>query len=306
MTLSKYCTIYPSRRSARNVILFSTKNAAIAEIPKAMAENIADANLSREDRKTLKEMGFLIDDPLKERKEILAFTDDLNGLNRSLNVKLVMNLDCNLACRYCFEGTRKGKFYMTRQTADDFISFVRKKVLSEEDFKDILITFYGGEPLLSRELIVYLSQRLKSFAEEQGIGFKTYFVTNGTLLTKETVKVLKPLGLKEAQVTIDGPEPVHNAFRPYRRGSGSFDAIMKNVKDVRGMINICLTGNYLRENFREFPKLLTWLLRTGLGPGRIKSVHFSPVNAESADFGPPDFNDGCTSLNDPWLFEAFL
>ena len=306
MTLSKYCKIYPSEKSVRNVILYSTKDAAIAEMPKAMAENITDKRLSKEDRKTLKKMGFLINDLLKERKEVLRFIDELNELNRSLNIKLVMNLDCNLACRYCFEGMRKGQFYMTKQTADDFIRFVKNTVRRKGVFKELLITFYGGEPLLSRELIVYISQKLKLFAEEQGIRLKTYFVTNGTLLTKETVKLLKPLGLKEAQVTIDGPRPIHDTFRPYKTGRGSFDTIIKNVKDVRGMINICLGGNYSRNNFRLFPKHLAHLVRNGLGPGRIKSVQFSPIAQERPDFGPADFNDGCTSINEPWLIEAFI
>lgn len=167
MTLSKYCKIYPSGKTSRNVILYSTKNAAIGEMPRAMAANISDGTRSKEDRETLRKMGFLINDFLKERKQILGFIDDLNEINKTLNIKLVMNLDCNLACRYCFEGTRKGKFYMTKQTADDFISFVKKTVHKKMGFKELLITFYGGEPLLSRELIVYISQKLKLFQKNR-------------------------------------------------------------------------------------------------------------------------------------------
>lgn len=306
MILSRYCKIYPSGKTARNRLLYSTKNAAIAEIPGTVADNISSHRLSNNDRTILQKMGFLIKDPFKEKEETLKFVDDLNGLNKTLNIKLVMNLACNLACKYCFEGTRKGNYYMTKQTADDFIGFIKKTVRSKRDFKDILITFYGGEPLLSRELIIYISQRIKTFSEKQDIRFRTYFVTNGTLLTKETVKMLKPLGLKEAQITIDGPSHIHNRFRPYRTGAGSFEAIMRNVKDVRGMIKICLSGNYSSKHYRDFPKLLSYLLRNGLGPGKIKSVQFSPISAESEDFGPPDFNDGCVSDNEPWLFEASL
>ena len=259
-----------------------------------------------QDVKALKSMGFLVRDPLKERAQILGFVDELNVLNRALNIKLVMNLDCNLACRYCFEGQRKGHHYMTRQTADAFIGFVKKWTCKEEGFREILLTFYGGEPLLSRQLIVYISGILKPFAKERGIAFKTYLVTNGTLLTRETVNLLSPLGLREAQVTIDGPAHVHNNFRPYKTGSGSFRTIMDNVKAVRARLRLCLCGNYSRDNFRDFPKLLDHLLRGGLGPGRIKSVQFYPIAAESRDFGPPDFNDGCSSINEPWLPEASL
>ncbi len=306
MLLSRYCKIYLSGKTSQNTLLYSTKNAAIAEMPGTVAEDFSSDRLSNSDKTILKKMGFLINDPLKEKEELLKFVDDLNGLNKTLNIKLVMNLDCNLACKYCFEGTRKGRFYMTKQTADDFIGFVKKAVRSNRDFSELLITFYGGEPLLSRELIIYISQKLKPFSERRGILFKTYFVSNGTLLTKETVRMLKPLGLKEAQVTIDGPRQIHNSFRPYRTGSGSFDAIIRNVKDVRGMIKICLVGNYSGTHYMEFPKLLSYLLRNGLGPGKIKSVQFSPIAQERPDFGPPDFHDGCTTINEAWLTEAFL
>ena len=306
MDLSRYCKIYPSPKNTRNVIVFSTRNASIVEIPKKMVEDLPDADMSKEDRRTLKNLEFLVKDSEKEKKELLAYIDDLNDLNKSLNIKLVMNLDCNLSCRYCFEGSRKGKHYMTRETADEFVEFVKRKVRASDDFKEILVTFYGGEPLLSRELIAYISAKLKPFAEERGIRYKSYLVTNGTLLNKGTVKTLKPLGLKEAYVTIDGPKENHDHFRPFRSGNGSFNLIVKNIKEVCGMIDVRLGGNFTQKNFRTYPKLLGYLLRNGLRPPKINSVQFFPVVDESADFGPSDFNEGCASVNEPWLFDASL
>ena len=58
---------------------------------------------------------------------MLGFLDEVNALNTTLSIRLVMNLDCNLACRYCFEGTRKGKFYMSKETADRAIEFVKER-----------------------------------------------------------------------------------------------------------------------------------------------------------------------------------
>jgi len=306
MQLTKYHKIYPSNKNIHSIILYSTKNAAVVEMPKSLAEKLPDPELSGEDRKTLRKLGFLINSPDKEKKELLGYIDELNELNRTLNIKLVMNLDCNLACKYCFEGTRKGRFYMTNRTADDFIRFVMNKVRDRDDFEEILITYYGGEPLLSTDLITYISRKLKFFARDIGIRFRFYFVTNGTMLSKEIVKTLKPLGLKEAYITIDGPRKVHDRFRPFRTGRGSFDIILKNVKDVSGLIKVKLGGNFSRENYMIFPKLLGYLHRNGLKPPKINSVQFFPVAAESAGFGPPDFHEGCASVNEPWLFEASL
>jgi uncharacterized protein len=354
MQLSKYCKIFPSREDPASVLLFSPKNAAIVELPACMSADISSAGLSGKDRKTLKEFGFLVD-PTEEKKEMLGFIDELNDLNKSLNLKLVMNLDCNLPCRYCFEGKRKGKHYMTRETADEFVGFVQRAInhshpcpfpsrarvkkttsvssLSKRgqkgrfptlkkgveggffgdwgffddkgSFEEIHIIFYGGEPLLSKDLIIYIGEKIKSVAEDKGISFSFSFITNGTLLTKETVRRLKPLGLKDAYITIDGPEENHNKFRPYKAGGGSFDAILKNIRDVCDSTVIQFGGNFTRDNYKRSPELLDYLSRNDLPPSKASVLGFFPALIESADFGP-EFHDGCASMNEPWLFEANL
>lgn len=303
MHLSKYCKIYPSSEEPDNVIIFSMKNAAIVELPKSLTNDLPNAELTRKDRNTLKKLGFFVDDLQEERAELLGFMGELNDLNNSLNIKLAMNLDCNLACRYCFEGKRKGTHYMTRETAESFVDFVEKRLEGKEE---IYITFYGGEPLLSRELIIYITKKVKSLADNKGIPFLFSFITNGTLLTKETVQCLKPLGMKEAYITIDGPKENHDSFRPYKTGKGSFETIIRNVKDVCESVDIQIGGNFTKDSFDRFPEFLDFLLHNGLTPSKVSVLGFFPVLSESAEVGLPDFHEGCASLNEPWLFEANL
>lgn len=269
-----------------------------------MAERLPDSILLAEDRKILKEAGFLVTSREKEKSDLLGYVDKLNGLNTSLSIKLVMNLDCNLACRYCFEGKRKGSHYMTRETADNFIRFVKKTVRRLEGIREILITYYGGEPLLSREPIISISERLRSFAKSNGLRLKLYLMTNGTLLSKELVKRLKPLGLKEACITLDGPPGIHNSFRPFKAGGGSFDAILNNIRQTHKQLAITLNGNYVKDNFRRFPKLLDYLTGEGIDISRLQSVQFSPVVAENEEFGPAGFHEGCASINEAWFPKA--
>lgn len=308
MRLSKYLKIYPDPKDGQGLILFSTKNAAIIEIPKSNFDNIA---LHKKDRNILKQYGFLVDDPEEERKELLGFIDDLNELNRTLNIKVVMSLDCNLACRYCFEGTRKGKYYMARETADDLIEFVRNKIEGaksrrEGGIDEIRLVFYGGEPLLSRDLIIHIAKKVKSLAKSRRVPFSFYLQTNGTLLTRRTAEELKPLGLKEAYITIDGPKEDHDKSRPYKSGRGSFERIIRNVKVICRIIKVQLGGNFTKDNFRSFPGLLDFLLDNDLTPRRISNVGFFSIVAESSEFANPEFHEGCDSVNEPWLFEAMV
>jgi uncharacterized protein len=99
---------------------------------------------------------------------------------------------------------------------------------------------------------------------------------------------------------------VHDAFRPFRSGAGSFETIVRNIEDVCGLISVQIGGNYTQDNYREFPRLLDYLLDNGLTPDKIPFIKFDPVVNESSEFAPPDFHDGCMSINEPWLVEASI
>jgi len=325
MVLSQYSKIYQCPEEPASFLLFSTKEASAVRIPKAVIQDIARGNLTEEEKRTLDRLGFLVKSGDDEKDEMRNFTDKLNSSRRDFTATAVMNLDCNLACTYCFQGQRKGKYYMSRETADTFIEFTRKAVMypepppppsvgrenggkqsaSEQGKKDeISVTFYGGEPLLSMKLIIYISTKLKQFAEENGITYSFSLITNGTLLTASIVKRLKSLGLMSAKITLDGPRAVHDLSRPFVSGKGSFDVIARNVKAVSNMIDIQIGGNFTMENYADFPRLLDSMMESGIGPDRIAAVRFDPVMNESPEFAPPNFHGGCMSINEPWLWEA--
>lgn len=302
MTLSIYCKTYTHREDPDSLILFSTKKASIIHVPKSMLNDIEKGNLSAEEKETLSELEFLVDDINEDKDKMLRFIEELNTINKKFTAIVVMNLDCNLACKYCFEGQRKGRFYMTKETADLFFEFVKNNVLSDKE--EITITFYGGEPLLSKELIIYISKKMKAISESKGMRYSFSFITNGTLLTPDIVEKLKPLGLKSASITLDGPKDVHDRFRPFRSGKGSFDVILKNVRDVCDMMDIQIGGNFTEENYGEFPRLLDLFIGNKLTPDKISLIKFDPVLKEREGIAPPDFRDGCETINEPWLFDA--
>jgi uncharacterized protein len=132
MKLSNYSKIFPVDGPEKSFLIYSTRNAAIAEVSLGLLRRIQKGRpISEKDGRLLEKLGILIADPLGERKRLLNFMDAMNRASRFLSIKLVMNLDCNLSCRYCFEGNRKGKFYMKQETADDFAEFVKVKLGGE-------------------------------------------------------------------------------------------------------------------------------------------------------------------------------
>jgi len=304
MQLSRYIKIYPSVKTGDSQVLFSTKNASAIQVPSSFLEDIEKGSLSEEEIESLGSLELIVQDREVEKQEMLSYIDELNAKNKTNKYIVVLNLDCNLACTYCFEGVRKGKFFLSDDTADRFVDFVKRR--GTADKKAIQIVFYGGEPLLSVDRIVSLSEKIRAFTEPQGLKYGFTLVTNGTLLTPEVVGRLIPIGLKGAKVTLDGPEHIHNRFRPFKSGAGTFEVIARNVKDVCDRIQVQIGGNYTQEHYQKFPELLDSLAKRGITSDKIPMVKFDPVINESNEFAPPDFHDGCESNNEPWVGKASL
>ncbi len=79
---------------------------------------------------------------------------------------MVLNLDCNLACPYCYEDSFRGKNYMSAETAALLVETIRRDRIDKG--QPVQLTFYGGEPLLSLDLIRAISLPLREAAQEQG------------------------------------------------------------------------------------------------------------------------------------------
>lgn len=304
MHLSRYLKIYPCPDDPERLLLYSTKRGSAVLVPATLLAAVENGTLSPADRDALARLGFLVPDREEERREMRDALQEANRRRRRFHAVVILNLDCNLACTYCFEGGMKGKHYMSDETAALLAETVVRDHLSRG--KEVSLTFYGGEPLLSTDRIVSLSEGLQESAARQGVRYSFNLVTNGTLLTATTVGKLLPLGLTGAKVTLDGPRENHDRFRPFVSGKGSFDTIVGNLREVCDLIKVQMGGNYTQENYREFPRLLDELIAAGLTPQRIQMVKFDPVTQTGGAIPLPEFNDGCVSGNEPWLAEASI
>jgi len=173
--------------------------------------------------------------------------------------------------------------------------------------REVSLDFYGGEPLLSCDLIRSISQRLSKSSAEKGLSYSFSLVTNGTLLTRTLTQELKTLGLKNVKVTLDGPREIHDRSRPFASGKGSsFDVIIRNIGEVWDLVGLQLGGNFTRENYREFPLLLDHLISAGITPEKFRTVQFNQVVGRIGSPAVPDFSSSCNCIDEEWLYEATL
>ncbi len=153
---------------------------------------------------------------------------------------LILNVTdrCNLRCKYCvFSGAYcgqrvHGSATMSLDTAmrgiDQFIARTGKTLQNPE--KKLSIGFYGGEPLLAFDLIREVLDRVHGAEYSQLAGRLTHSITtNGTLLDEEKVEVLVKYGVS-MQVSLDGPQELHDRNRVWPDGSGTFGAVVRNLE----------------------------------------------------------------------------
>ena len=163
---------------------------------------------------------------------------------------------------------------MSPRTADEMVSFVKRRLTPDKN--RLQVDFYGGEPLLSAGLIETVSRAFKEVADAAGIEYRCSLVTNGSLLTRRLVKKLVPLGLRSAKVTLDGPAEIHNRYRPFKSGVGSFDVVLNNIVDTCDLIRVGVGGNYDADSWPFFMPPSGRAGRRGLGPrgplhGQVRS-----------------------------------
>jgi uncharacterized protein len=302
MPLSRYLKIYPCPEKPGSYLLYSTRKGSVVRVSDTLLTAARAGTLTEAERQRLSALEIVVDDPAAEREAMSDLVRRANARRNRVKATAVLNLDCNLACPYCYEDRFRGKKYMSPETARLLVKHVVGEQMDRG--REVGIDFYGGEPLLSLSLLKEIARPLRQAADSRGTRFSFHLVTNGTLLTRAVVDELLPLGLAGAQVTLDGPRDVHDRQRPFVSGNGSFDTIAANIAAGCDLISLQITGNYTRENFREFPRLLDHFLAQGITPEKLRMVQFSPVMPKSGRTAGPDTAGGCIATTEPWVAEA--
>ncbi|MCX5636943.1 MAG: radical SAM protein [Planctomycetota bacterium] len=143
---------------------------------------------------------------------------------------LELTQQCNLRCEYCVYGSH---YHRARPHRQQSISVE----IAEGAIRDFLqhahhhcvIGFYGGEPMLEFDLIRHCIELAEPMAEKLGKDLVWIMTTNGTLLTDEKLDFLCQHNVS-IMISMDGPKSLHDRYRRYQDGKGSFDLIMQNVE----------------------------------------------------------------------------
>jgi len=109
-----------------------------------------------------------------------------------------------------------------------------------------VILFSGGEPLVRKDL-----PQLAAYAVEKGM--RAVISTNGTLITPQTARTLKDIGLSYVGISLDGMETINDRFRGVK---GSFKSAMEGIENCKKAgIKVGLRFTINRSNVGEIPEI---------------------------------------------------
>jgi len=227
----------------------------------------------------LHENGFLVSNRETERKALADYFTAVKSGTSELNVTVLTTLQCNFACDYCFQGDHGdyNKFAdkMTLEMAARVGNWTEQE-LDRVRPERLVLTFFGGEPLLNLPVMYYLAERLADATRARDVRIMINVITNGLLLTEEVVDRLNPCGLNGIKVTLDGDHDTHNRMRPLRGGQGTFDRIIENVRRVADRCHISIGGNFDESSVDSYPALLDFLQQQEFADKLVK-VKFKPI-----------------------------
>ena len=170
-----------------------------------------------------------------------------------MNYIIHLTQHCNLRCKYCYEnkGNREISFDNIQKLIDNEI---------KEERECVNITFYGGEPLLKKDLIYNTVDYIKS----KKCKTKFYFgiTTNGTLLDEQFIKYMKKNNFFNIAYSFDGLAETQNINRITTDGKGTFDVVEKNAKkllmiDKEVVAMVVVTKNNIKKLKENVEYLMT-------------------------------------------------
>lgn len=149
---------------------------------------------------------------------------------------------CNLRCSHCYQG-KTDTNELSLKEIKEIIGEIREtlRYWAETYHIDFSPSFNitGGEPFLRKDIF----QILEEISRE---GIDIYILSNGTLIDRKKAELLAKLNVKGVQVSIEGPEEVHDSIR----GKGSFALAMKGVENLLSS-GMTVTLNVTLSNLNE-------------------------------------------------------
>lgn len=152
-------------------------------------------------------------------------------------LELALSEVCNLACRYCYCGTCRDEVPNQGRMSETIARAAINWLFAVSGrSKEVGITFFGGEPLMNKKVLLFAVAYSQRLAKLHGKKVFYSMTTNGTLIDDDVISVIKRYNFG-LMVSLDGPKERHDGQCPTRTGTGSFDLAVAGIKRLMARRN---------------------------------------------------------------------
>ncbi|MBU7042111.1 MAG: SPASM domain-containing protein [Theionarchaea archaeon] len=284
MKKSRYTLFFPLKAS--KIILYNTLSGAlylIDEELKYAIGNDPDA-LPPDMRDDFVREWILIHDEVDEVQAVSVMRDELRYNSAFLQIMIMTTYECNLSCPYCYE-KKDPAISLDPATTKRIERFVEHLIeRCRPTHLDFLM--YGGEPLLNTPPLYELTEYFARVSEETSVAFNVDMTTNGTLLTPQQVETLQSHDIRVVQVTLDGPQHLHDLTRRYKSGGGTYEDIISGLYLLtESTITPKIRINVHQDNVEAIDELLDDLKERGLSDVSIYYGIIRPMSRVCESYG---------------------
>lgn len=174
--------------------------------------------------------------------------------SRAQELILLPTEKCNFRCAYCYEDFAIGK--MSEATQRGVERLIERRMPSLDRLN---LTWFGGEPLLAKEIVLRIARSAHALSEQHEARFNGGLTTNGYLLDFTLFEELVSYRQNFFQITLDGWGEVHDEVRKLANGRGTFDVIWGNLlamKASKQRFEVLLRIHVRRENIEPLSMLM--------------------------------------------------
>ncbi len=172
--------------------------------------------------------GFLVRESVDEFQMATAQKYNLLSFNRTLELILMPNEDCNFRCVYCYEDFVKSE--MKESVQKGVLKYLEKTL---PRYNSLVINWFGGEPLKSFNIIKKMSPQIIEICKKNNVHYRAGMTTNGYLLDKDKFEQLMEYEVRSFQITLDGTAETHDRYRVGTLGEKTFDTILSNLIQMK-------------------------------------------------------------------------
>ena len=249
------------------------------------------------------EKGILTDkneiEEIKTRAGQLSSSED----PVSISFTILPAMGCNFGCPYCVERGFQNNSVMNTDTQIALAKFCFD-VIERAKPKVVAVNWYGGEPLLTFTAIKNLSRLFLAFCNRKKILYTSFLTTNGYLLNQEIVEQFGDLKIDAVRVTLDGGKKSHDRVRVLKGGEGTYDVILKNLKNIKTDIPIEIRCNvsknvlpYIKDLKKDVRKLKK-KKNVSLHFARMLSYDSCDAHVSDSALFEKEFSDFCINSGD--------